>query len=182
MQAAAYRGVTIDSVAVGDTVAGPPGGAPRTSDGYAVSCNPNGFCTFYRPGRIVHASPVTTTADVTIWGLGVSGLSVRAIGRAAGDLSSADNWPGTDSHVQLLEGYAQYARERWTVQLGRQTLATRFGFTGFDGGRVTAHDGRRGLELNAYAGWGLWRGSALPVTSPALNPLDEFRPPERTVI
>lgn len=181
VQAVAYRGVTLDSIPASDTVTGPTGG-PRTPDGYDVSCNPNGFCTFYRPGPIVHAAPVTTTADLTVWGLGVSGLSVRAIGRAAGDLSGANDWPGTDPHVQLLEGYAQYAAERWTAQLGRQTLATRFGFTGFDGGRVTAHDARRGLELTAYAGWGLWRGSTLPVTSPALNPLDEFRPPERTIV
>src|SRR5207249_4999661 len=60
--------------------------------------------------------------------------------------------------------------------------ATRFGLTGFDGGRLTLRDGQRGLELTGYAGWGLWRGSALPVTSPALNPQDEFRPPERTIV
>jgi uncharacterized membrane protein len=173
VQAVAYRGVTFDSVAAVDTA---------TVPGYALQCNPNGYCTFYRPGPIVHAAPVTTTADVTVWGLGIPGLSVRAIGRAVGDLSSGDNWPGTSSHAQLLEGYAQYAAERWTAQLGRQTVATRFGFTGFDGGRVTVREARRGLDATAYAGWGLWRGSVLPVTSPALNPLDEFRPPERTIV
>jgi len=109
-------------------------------------------------------------------------LSVRAIGRTVGVLSSGDNWPGTAPRVQLLEGYAQYAVARWTAQVGRQTVATRFGLTGFDGGRLTVRDARRGLELTGYAGWGLWRGSALPVTSPALNPLDEFRPPERTIV
>jgi len=173
VQAVAYRGVTLDSVARSDSV---------TAGGYALQCNPTGFCTFYRPGPIIHAAPVTTTADVTVWGLGVPGLSVRAIGRTVGDLSSGDNWPGTDPRVQLLEGYAQYAVARWTAQVGRQTVATRFGLTGFDGGRLTLRDARRGLELTGYAGWGLWRGSALPVTSPALNPLDEFRPPERTIV
>lgn len=173
VQAVAYRGVTLDSVAVSDSV---------TAAGYALQCTSSGFCTFYRPGPVVHAAPVTTTADVTLWGLGVAGLSVRAIGRTVGDLSSGDNWPGTAPRVQLLEGYAQYTVERWTAQLGRQTVATRFGLTGFDGGRLTVRDPRRGLEVTGYAGWGLWRGAALPVTSPALNPLDEFRPPERTVV
>ena len=181
VQAVAYRGVAFDSIAVGDTVTG-PNGALVSPDGYAVSCNQNRYCTFYRPGGIVHAAPVTTTADLTMWGLGIPGLSVRAIGRAAGDLSSGDHWAGTTSHVQLLEGYAQYAAERWTAQLGRQTVETRLGFTGFDGARLALRDSRRGLEVSGYAGWGLWQGATLPVTSPALNPLDEFRPPERTIL
>ena len=90
VQAVAYRGVTLDSVAANDSV---------TAAGYALQCNPTGFCTFYRPGPIIHAVPVTTTADVTVWGLGVPGLSVRAIGRTVGDLSSGDNWPGTAPRV-----------------------------------------------------------------------------------
>jgi hypothetical protein len=181
LQAVAYRGVTFDSIAVADTLRGADGELV-SPDGYAVTCNQNGYCTFYRPGGVVHAAPVTTTADLTLWGLGVPGLSVKAMGRAVGDLSSGDNWAGTTSHVQLLEGYALYAAERWTAQLGRQTVETRLGFTGFDGARVALRDPRRGLEVSGYAGWGLWRGSTLPVTSPALNPLDEFRPPERTIL
>ncbi|HVH08967.1 MAG TPA: hypothetical protein VM736_04145 [Gemmatimonadales bacterium] len=172
--------MTLDSIAASDTVSG--AGGPATRDGYAVNCNPNPYCTFYRPGAVVHAAPVTTTADLAVWGFGIPGLSVHASGRAAGDLSSADHWPGTGSHVQLLEGYAQYAADHWSVQLGRQTVTMRFGFTGFDGGRATLRDARHGLELTAYGGWGLWRSAPLPVTSPALNPLDEFRPPQRTLV
>ncbi len=37
LQAAAYRGVTLDSIRVGDTVSGPSGG-PYTPDGFAVHC------------------------------------------------------------------------------------------------------------------------------------------------
>lgn len=180
-QAAAYRGVSIDSIPASAVVTGPTGG-PTTPDGYAVSCNANGYCTFYRAGPIVHAAPVTTTADVTVWGLGIRGLSVHAQGRVAGDLSSGDNWPGTDSHVELFEGYAQYAAERFTVQLGRQTMASRFGFTGFDGGELTLRDRTRGLDVTGYGGWGLARGTALPVTSPALNPLDDFQPRRRQLV
>jgi len=182
VQAVAYRGVALDSVAAGDTVAGPTGG-PVTSDGYAVRCiGSDPYCRFFRPGRTVHAAPVTSTADLTLWGLGVPGLSIRATGRLAGDLSSADNWPGTDSHVQLLEGYADYAAEHLSAQLGRQAVPTRFGFTGFDGGRFTFRTGPRGLEITGYGGWGLARASALPVTSPALNPLDDFQPQRRQLV
>jgi hypothetical protein len=181
VQAVGYRGVTLDSVAASDTVTGPSGG-PVSRDGFAVSCNPGGYCTFYRPGPMVHAAPVTTTADATVWGLGMPGLSIRAIGRAVGDLASADNWPGTGSHAQVLEAYAQYASEHLTGQLGRLSATTRFGLTGFDGGRVTLRDPRRGIELTGYGGWGLWNGTVLPVTSPELNPLGDFRPPERTIV
>lgn len=179
-QAVAYRGVQLDSIPTSDTVTGPTGG-PTSPDGFAVSCFPgSGYCTFFRPGLEQEARPVTSTADLTVWGLGVPGLSVRAAARLGGSLGGADPWPETDPTAQLLEGYAQYAVERATLQLGRQTVTTRLGFTGFDGGRVTARAG--GLELTGYGGWGLWRGTVLPVTSPALNPLGEFRPPERTLV
>jgi len=181
-QAVAYRGVLLDSVPVGDTVTGPSGG-PTTPDGYAVSCVPGfPYCSFFRPGLQQDARPITGNADLTVWGLGLPGLSIHAIARLAGSFGSADPWPGTEPTAQLLESYAQYAAERVTLQLGRQTLTTRFGLTGFDGGRLTVRDRRSGLDVTGYGGWGLWRGSVLPVTSPDLNPLGEFRPPERTVV
>lgn len=181
-QAVSYRGVLLDSVPVGDTVMGPTGG-PTTRDGFAVNCVPGiGYCSFFRPGPEQHTGPLTTTADLTVWGLGVPGLSFRTTARLGVALGNADAWPGTDPAIQLIEGYAQYAARRVTVELGRQTVATRLGFTGFDGGEVTLRDAAHGLELTGYGGWGLWRGSVLPVTSPVLNPISEFRPPERTVI
>src|SRR6266496_1577587 len=182
VQVAAYRGVVLDSIALADTVTG-PGGGPYTPDGFAVNClGGDSYCRFFRPGPIVHAAPITATADLTLWGLGVPGLSIRATGRVAGDLSSADNWPGTDSHAQLLEGYAEYAREHVTGELGRQLLATRFGFTGFDGARLTLRTGQQGVDVTGYGGRGLARSIALPVTSPALNPLDDFQPQERQLV
>jgi hypothetical protein len=48
--------------------------------------------------------------------------------------------------------------------------------------RATGRDVIRGLELTAYAGWGLARGVALPVTEPALNPLNDFQPRDRQVM
>jgi hypothetical protein len=182
VQTVAYRGVVLDSILASNTVLGPSGG-PTTPDGFAVTClAATPYCTFFRPGSSVRATPITATADLTVWGLGLSGLSIRGSGRVAGDLSSADNWPGTGSHVQLFEAYAQFATARVTAQLGRQTIATRLGFQGFDGGRVTLRDTPRGLEVTAYGGWGLARGVALPVTSPALNPLDDFQPRRRQLV
>jgi hypothetical protein len=181
-QAAAFRGVVLDSIPVTDTVS-VPGEGPRSPDGYAVRC-PTGaaYCTFFRPGPVRHAGPVTATADATLWGLGIAGLSVRAAGRISVDAGSADVWPGTEPAAQLLEGYAEYARGRVTARLGRQVTVSRLGFAGFDGAGAIIRDAGRGLELQGYAGWGLARGAAIPVTSPALDPLDDFQPRARQVV
>lgn len=182
VQGAAYRGVTLDSILASDTVPG-PGGGPQTPDGYAVSCSGvSGYCTFFRPGPRQRGGPFVTTADLSVWGLGVRGLSVRVTARAGADLGSSDAWPGTDPAVQLLEGYAEYATVRYTAQVGRQAVVTRFGVSGVDGARLVVRPGLRGLELSGYAGWGLARASALPVTSPALNPLDDFQPRRRQIV
>jgi len=181
VQAVAYRGVQFDSVLATDTVTGPTGG-PVTSRGFAASCTPGiAYCTFYRPGPEEHARPLTSTADLTLFGLGVTGLSIRASGQAGTGLGGADPWPGTEPPTRLLEAFAQLARQHYTLQLGRQTVTSRLGFTTFDGGRLTLRDGRHGLEVTGYGGWGVSHGSVLPVTSPALNPLGEYRPPERTL-
>lgn len=181
-QGVAYRGVTLDSIPVTDTVSS-PGGGPTTADGYAVRCNTGAsYCTYFRPGTVRRGSPVTTTADVTLWGFGVSGLSVHAAARLGLDLGSADVWPGTDPALQLLEGYAEYARPLVTGRVGRQVVASRLGTTGFDGAGLELREPHRGLELQGYLGWGLARGTALPVTSPALNPLDDFQPRSRQLV
>ena len=179
-QAVSYRGVLLDSVPIADTVTGATGGT-TTSSGFEATCTPGvAYCTFFQPGPEEHANPLTSTADLTLFGLGVRGLSVRTSARL-GTALGGDPWPGTDPPTQLLEGYAQYARRYLTLQVGRQTVTSRLGFSTFDGGRVTVRAPSRGLELTAYGGWGVWNGSILPVTSAALNPLGDYRPPERTI-
>lgn len=180
-QTAAYRGVTLDSIPVGDTVSS-SGGGPMSPDGFAVLCHSGAaYCTFFRPGPEHRGGPMTAMVDLSVWGFGVTGLSVRMSGRAATDVGSADAWPGTDPAVQLLEGYAEYAIPRATARLGRQIIPSRLGMTGFDGGSLRWRAERR-VELQAYGGWGLARGVALPVTSPALNPLDDFQPTQRQLL
>ena len=146
-QAVSYRGVTLDSIPAADTLSG-VGGGPVTPDGIAALCVPSApYCSFYRPGPIQRSGPLSTTADFTAWGLGVSGLSVHVLARGGADLGSAAvSWPGTNPAVQLLEGYAEYAQPRYLVRLGRQVQPAPIGFTGFDGGSVTGagcHAGAR---------------------------------------
>ena len=181
-QAIGYRGVQLDSVPVTDTVAG-PGGGPTTPDGFAVHC-PSGaaYCLFFRPGAVQRGAPFVTTADASLWGFGVRGLSIHAAARAAVDFTDSDAWPGTEPAVQLLTTYAEYSVERLTARAGRQLNSNRLGTIGFDGASITVRDGRHGLDASIYGGWGLARGAPLPVTSPALNPIDDFQPGKRQLL
>ncbi len=182
VQSVGFRGVSLDSIPVADTVS-TPGQGPTSPDGFAVRCLPGAaYCTFFRPGGEQRGGPLTSTADLTLWNLGMRGLSVHAAGRLGVDLGAANVWPGTDPAVQLFEGYAEYAAPRATARLGRQVVASRLGTMGFDGAGVVVRDARRGLEAQGYVGWGLARGTALPVTSPALNPLDDFQPRQRQLV
>jgi len=181
-QAVSYRGLQIDSIAVTDTVTGPTGG-PQTPDGFAVRCPPGAaYCLFFRPGVVQHGAPFVTTADVSMWGFGIRGLSAHVNARAATDFESSNAWPGTEPALQLVTGYADYSTERLTARAGRQLNSSRLGMIGFDGAGLTVRDNHRGLDASIYGGWGLARGVALPVTSPALNPLDDFQPSERQVL
>ncbi|HXG45037.1 MAG TPA: hypothetical protein VNJ71_09815 [Gemmatimonadales bacterium] len=182
IQRVAYRGVRLDSIPAGAVVPGPDGG-PESPDGHAVSCAPGAaFCQFYRPGSERRGGPLVLGADLAAWGFGVRGLSLHANARLGLDLGGADVWPGTDPPFQLLEGYLEYANEWLTGRGGRQFVRGRLGSTGFDGGLVGARHLSSGLAGEAYLGLGLARGVALPVTAPALDPLDEFQPRERQLV
>jgi hypothetical protein len=181
-QSVAYRGVRADSVLSTDIVTGEHGG-PATRDGFALRCLPGApYCYYFRPGDPLRANPWVTSARGTLWGLGLSGLSFHAAASGAVNLGSKDSWPGSTPALRLLEGYARLARDGWELRAGRQYVASRFGLQGLDGFRGTLELGRVGLELTGYGGWSLARGSSLPIASPALNPLGEFRPRTRQLL
>jgi hypothetical protein len=53
---------------------------------------------------------------------------------------------------------------------------------GFDGAKAEVRQLNGRLQLYAFGGLGLARGIALPVTSDALNPLDDYQPRNRQVL
>ena len=182
-QAVSFRGVEIDSIPASQVVQ-LPGQGPTSPDGFAVDCGSStpGYCFFFRPGTRLRGQPLTTTADLTAWGFGVSGLTFRASGRIATDLDGQARWPGTEPNVVLTEGYAEYATGAATGRLGRQLVVGRLGYQGFDGARASYRIPAAGLEVAGYGGWGLARAVAIPVTSPALDPLDDFQPRNRQLL
>jgi hypothetical protein len=179
VQRVSFRGIERDSILAAEVVVGPSGGL-ETPDGYAVTCVPETtHCTFFRAGPIRLGAPLTTTADLNAWGFGLGGLSLHATARLGLDLGREDVWPGTDPALQLLEGYVEYATERFTGRLGRVVNRGRLGWDGYDGIHLAYTVPSVGLTAFGYGGFGLARGTALPVTSEALNPLDEFQPRKR---
>lgn len=182
VQAADYRGLKLDSIPVGSVVTTASGGL-ETPDGYAVHCIPGrAFCSFFRAGKVRMGGPLTSSLDLTAWGFGVRGVSLHLNARVGTDLGASDVWPGTEPAVQLNEGYGEYAGSRLTGRLGRQVEHSRLGYYGYDGARLAYRFSTIGLSVLGYGGLGLARATALPVTSDALNPLDEFQPRRRQVL
>jgi hypothetical protein len=178
VQTLSFRGAEADSIPLAEVVT-QPDGSLLSPDGYAVRCT-GAWCYFWRQGPEVDAAPWVTSADFSVWGLGIEGLSLRGSARAATDLSDGD-FAGTEPALQLLEGYAEFARGAVTVAAGRQIVTGRLGYLGFDGGRGSFRANSVGIEVGGFAGWSLARGSSIPWTSPSANPLGEFRPAERLV-
>ena len=176
-----YRGVQKDSIPASQVVTGADGGL-ETPDGHAVSCDGQATCYFFRPGPVRLGAPLVTGADITAWGFGVQGLSLRANGRVGLDLGNVDVWPGTHPAIQLLEGYVEYAPNRFMGRLGRQVERDRLGAYGYDGVRLSYQFPAQGVTIIGYTGLGLARSTALPVTSDALNPLDDFQPRRRQIL
>lgn len=174
-QSVSYRGWQMDSIPSGSVVSG-PGGGPTTPDGYAVACDGGAYCVFFRPGGRQASTPGVVDADATMWGLDVAGLSLHGHARVGGDLGSGGAWPGPDRTFELVEGYADYDHGGWGLRLGRQITDGRLGRYGFDGLAATARDRSRRLTAQVYGGWGLGRAANVPVTSGALDPLNDFQP------
>jgi hypothetical protein len=180
-QAVSFRGLVADSIPITQVETTADGGF-ETPDGFAVRCGAADHCFFFRPGAALRGVPVTTSASVILWGFGVPGLTVRGTGRLIADLGRDDVWPGTDPAAQLLEGYVEYQRASLSARAGRQLVSSRLEPMGFDGGWLRYGLERASLEFTAYGGWGLGQAAALPVSSPALNPLDEWRPRDRQIV
>ncbi len=181
LQAVRFRGLAFDSVLRAAVTPAPTGGL-RTADGYAVSCATAAtYCTFFRPGPPTTATPISTLASATVWGLGVPGLKVNLVARANTDLAGTD-WPTSEPGLQLLEAYAGYTRGPVSLTAGRLHEASRLGWVGFDGGSLELRPLGRALALFGYGGYGLARNSPLPVTSLDLNPLGDSLPNRRQLV
>jgi len=139
--------------------------------GYEVTCVTATVCTGYLPLSDQRTLAATQDLSLTLWGLGVEGLSittlVRARARAGGDVV----WPRSDDELDALLAYAQLDRGPWRVRAGRLDVRSGLGFSAFDGGSASFAPGAFALEL--YGGRSLARGLREPQNE-ALRGLDGF--------
>lgn len=178
-----FRGLAEDSIPQSAAIGSPDGGL-QTLDGYAVNCLGDGWCRFFRNGPIVTGAPASVGIDATVWGLRVTGLSLRINAQARADLSGDSVFIGSAPPLRLIEGFAQYIRDGLTVQLGRMLDRGRLasvGSSGLDGLRATWRSDA-GLEVGGYAGWGTARGTVLGVNSPAVDPLADYQLGSRQIV
>lgn len=176
-----FRGLVSDSILATAAVQSASGGF-ETPDGRAVRCGGGDYCYFFTPGPELHGIPVSTSASLVMWGLGMEGLSLRATGRLITDLGSDEAWPGTEPTAQLFEGLLEYKRSKIVARAGRQLISSRLEAIGFDGAWLRYRWDRASLELTGYGGWGLGQAAAVSPLNPALNPLDEWRPRNRQIV
>src|ERR1700675_1582044 len=145
-QTVSFRGLETDSIPVALAVPSANGGL-ETPDGHAVRCGAGGYCFFFQPSAVLRAVPVTTSASLVMWGLGVEGLSLHATGRLVGDLGRDKVWPGTVPSAQLIEGYLEYQRSVLIARAGRQLVTSRLEPVGFDGGLVRVRWDKASLDF-----------------------------------
>lgn len=177
-----YRGYSEQTIPAAEVVV-QSDGRLTTPDGITVRCATGAAtCTYFAPGDELTGSPMVSTLDASAWGFGISGLSLHTRTRFGADLQDPDVWPGQDPDLQLLDGYAEYAGRFATVQAGRTHVFSRLGFTGVDGGKLDLRPLSGRIRLSAFGGWGLARGMPLPVSSPEVNPLNEFQPTQRQAV
>lgn len=140
-------------------------------EGNEVSCVLTTICTGYLPLDDEHTVAATQDLGLTVWGLGVEGLSVTALARVRARAGGDVVWPRSDDEFDALLGYAQLQRGPLRVRAGRQDVRSGLGFTGFDGLSASYALGSWRGEL--YGGRSLARGLREPANE-ALRGLDDF--------
>jgi hypothetical protein len=169
VQLVELRPLGLDSVPRADVVTDAEG--RFLYDGNEVTCVLATICTGYLPLDDEHTIAATQDLGLTMWGLGLQGLSVtaqiRVRARAGGDLV----WPRSDDDFDALLAYAQLQRGPLRARLGRLDVRSGLGFSAFDGGGL-AYDLDH-YRFEVYGGRSLARGLREPQNE-ALRGLDGF--------
>jgi hypothetical protein len=127
------------------------------------------------------ATPLTQDVELSVWGLGVTGLRAYALLRGRTALGSELVWPRFDDHFDALVAFAELERARYRVRAGRQHRASGLGWYAFDGLTATWRP-RATLRAEVFGGRGFTRGFLEPVGSSALRALDPLRPEEGVLL
>jgi hypothetical protein len=139
--------------------------------GIEVSCVLSSVCTGYLPLGEEHTVAATQDLGLTVWGLGIRGLSgtahVRGRARSGGEIV----WPRSDDDFDAITAYAQLQRGPLRIRAGRMDIQSGLGFSAFDG--ASASYTRGALRGELYGGRSLARGLREPAQD-AFRGLDDL--------
>jgi hypothetical protein len=140
-------------------------------NGLEVSCVLTTVCTGYLPLGDEHTLAATQDLGLTMWGLGVQGLSITAHVRGRARVDGDFVWPRSDDEFDAIVAYAQLQRGPLRVRAGRMDIPSGLGFARFDGASASYTRGMLRGEL--YGGRSLARGLREPAKE-AFRGLDDF--------
>lgn len=169
VQVVELRPLGLDSVPRSDVVTDAQG--RFLYEGNEVTCVLATVCTGYLPLDDERTLAATQDLSVTVWGLGVEGLSITAQVRARARAGSSLVWPRSDDEFDALLAYAQLQRGSLRVRAGRLDTRSGLGFSAFDGGSASYAMGS--VHAEVYGGRSLARGLREPQNE-ALRGLDGF--------
>lgn len=161
--------ITLDSVPRTSVITQPNGAL--MFEGREVTCITANVCTLFRAAGTAHTTTVTEDIALTAWGFGVRGLSVTTLLRGRARSGGGIVFPRTDDSFDAILAYAELNRGRVRARLGRLETASGLGFSGYDGGSLSAGIG--GLRIEGYGGRSLVRGLQEPRTE-ALRGIEDF--------
>jgi hypothetical protein len=128
-----------------------------------------------------YAAPFTQDLEVSVWGLGVTGLRAYGLFRGRGALGSGLVWPRSNDHFDALYAYLELDRTSYLVRAGRQQKASGLGWYAFDGLDASWRP-VPALRIEGYGGRGLARASLDAPNSSAITSLDPLRPDHGTIL
>jgi hypothetical protein len=153
----------------------------RTKSGVLVQCGSNGYCAFQRSGTPASLVALMQDLDVAAWGLG-RGISFHGQLRARSAVGDArDLWPQANESVEAIAAYLDVDRDQYRARVGRQWLASGFGFFNFDGAALTLKPSSV-FALEAYGGWSLVQGLNNAVTDEAVAAVEDLAPETRSYL
>lgn len=148
--------------------------------GEVVDCTPGIECVVFLPDRVEVATVGTQDLGFTAWDLGLRGLSATGLLRLRTGFGSDFVWPRSDDDFDALLAYAELARDRFRVRVGRQETLSGLGFTGYDGVSVLVVPRPR-VRAELYGGRSLARGLAEP-RNEALRAIEDFVPDQEAYL
>ena len=172
------RPITRDTIDM-SVVEALPNGSYRF-EGLPISCIPQLHCIRYSATDKQSAVLLTQDVGMTVWGLGVEGLSATVQARARANAGGDFEWPRSDDAFDAILAYAELLRGDFRFRGGRLQSLSGLGFTSFDGGQVMYAPSQQ-WSVEVFGGRSLARSVYEP-RHEALEGVEQFFPDRNALL